>query len=521
MIRFSRSRYTITIPLTEGRALAYNSLSGGLALLDADELELHDRCVDTLVLDEHDPTVRALVEGGYLVRHDVDELSILEGQYRAHRFDPNTMILTIAPTLACNFGCDYCFQGQDKPAGTMSDEVQDAIVALVDRVAGRINRLHVAWYGGEPLLRMSIIESLSDRLIASCDRNGVAYDAMIVTNGHRLTAPVARALWSRRVKQAQITLDGMPEYHDQRRALLSGKPTFDTIADNVASWIDEVPMTVSVRVNIDDRNGDQITGLIDHLVAVGLSGRSNLALYFAPVEAITDGCHDIAEVTMGKSAYGRLETELHRYAYEKGLSGLPYPPRFRGTCLAVRPKGFVIVPDGDVHKCWDTVHDRGRRVGTIFDVDALNHDERVLDWLRWSPFDHRACRNCRILPNCAGACAYKFVHAHDTRGEAAVLPCPSWKYNIKERLLLRATASGLIGDGDYDPAAVATDPAELCADVELAGGDDLPAAMQAMLRQLADDAETAGPDDGESDDRGPGGPVPVAVTIGPTRRQLA
>lgn len=486
MIRFQQSRYTITVPLTEGRELAYNSLSGGLAIMDRDDVDLYYRCDDTLVLDEQESTVQGLAQGGYLVRHDVDELSIVEHQYNAHRYDPNTMILTIAPTLACNFGCDYCFQGQDKPSENMSEEVQDAIIDLVKRVAPKINRLHVAWYGGEPLIRPKIVEALSDRLIAVCDMNQIVYDAMIVTNGFRLTAEIARALYARRVKQVQITLDGMPEYHDQRRALLSGKPTFETITDNVASFIEEVPLTVSVRVNIDERNGPEIHGLMDHLADIGLAGHKNLAVYFAPVEAITDGCHSIADVTLGKSAYAKLETELYQRAFELGLTSLPYPPRFKGTCLAVRPKGFVIVPNGDVHKCWDTVQDHSKKVGTIFNVDALNHDERVLNWLKWTPFDNESCRNCKILPNCTGACAYKFVHAHDTRGEAAVLPCPSWKYNIKEKLVMQAVSSGLIGEADYIADQIVTDPTELCADVEL-GGHDLPEPMQAMLAQLVDD----------------------------------
>lgn len=483
MIRFTQSRYTILVSLTNGGALAYNSLSGGFALMEAHERRLYEQVDEGTVLDETDSTVKALAQGGYIVRHDVDELSVIEHQYNTHRFDPNTMILTIAPTLACNFGCDYCFQGQNKDPETMSPEVQDAVVALVKRVAPKINRLHVAWYGGEPLVRAKIVEALSDRFIAICDSNDIHYDAMIVTNGYKLRAEVARSLYVRRVKQVQVTLDGMPEYHDQRRMLLSGKGTFKTITDNLKEWIDEVPLTVSIRVNIDDRNKEDIHGLLYHLAEVGLARKKNLGVYFAPVEAMTEGCHSIADVTMGKSEHALLEADLYKHAFDVGLTGLPYPPRFRGNCSAVRPKGFVIVPNGDIHKCWDTVSWPERRVGTIFNVDALNHDERVLNWLRWTPFKNDTCRNCRILPNCAGACAYKFVHAHDTRGEAAVLPCPSWKYNIKEKLVLRAVRMNIISEEDYTLKMIRTDPKELCADVHIDDGEALPENMQAMLEQ--------------------------------------
>ena len=100
-------------------------------------------------------------------------------------------------------------------------------------------------------------------------------------------------------------------------------------------------------------------------------------------------------------------------------------------------------------------------------------------WLNWTPFANETCKNCKILPNCAGACAYKFVHSEDTRGEAAVLPCPSWKYNIKERLLLRAVKMGAITLNDYDPEEVKTNPSELCTDMYISG-NALPGKMEAM-----------------------------------------
>ena len=140
------------------------------------------------------------------------------------------------------------------------------------------------------------------------------------------------------------------------------------------------------------------------------------------------------------------------------------------------------MPSGDIHKCWDTVSWPQLRVGSVFEIDALNDDERVRKWLEWSPFENKTCRNCKLLPSCAGACAYKFIHSEDTRGEAAILPCPSWKYNIKERLALRAEKSGFITSDDYESAMIATDPEELCASVVLSGGKNLPEAMQAMYK---------------------------------------
>lgn len=450
--------------------------------MDPEDVQLYRSVAFGKDLDPHDEQVRQLEQGGFICRQGTNELGVIEQQYKAHRFNSQSMILTIAPTLACNFGCDYCFQGLDKAKDSMSKEVQDAIVALVKRAAPSIKHLHVAWYGGEPLVRMKIIESLSDRFIALCDMEGIKYDAMIVTNGYQLTADVARSLYTRRVKTIQITLDGPEQHHDLRRVLLSGKGTYRTILDNVKSYLDEVPIATSVRVNIDERNRDDIHQLLDDMHEEGLSGRKHLKMYFAPVEAITLGCHSIADVTMGKSRYGKLEAELYRHGYDLGLTSLPYPPKFKGVCAAIRPKGFVITPTGDVHKCWDTVSFPEQKVGTIFDIDAMVQDEKVLKWLRWTPFDNKTCRNCKILPNCAGSCAYKFVHSEETRGEAAILPCPSWKYNIKERLVLRAEKMGFITADDYDPAQIETDPGELCATVHLEGGNDLPAAMQALYQ---------------------------------------
>ncbi|MFZ2725509.1 MAG: TIGR04463 family radical SAM/SPASM RiPP maturase [Methylococcaceae bacterium] len=459
---YKPSRYVITAPLKDGRELAYNGMSGALAVWSA----METMAFQAVLEEGHSENVFAvneLVYGGYLVTGEVNELELLHTQYKAHRFNRQTLILTIAPTLACNFACDYCFQGQDKPMETMGVEVQDAIVAFVEKLAPELKHVHIAWYGGEPLLRMNIIESLSDRIMAVCAQHGLKYDAMIVTNGYNLKPDVAQSLLQRKVQSVQVTLDGNQDYHDGRRYLLSGASTFAKILKNLKAVV-ETPLKINIRINIDHRNGPGVHQLIDTLVEEGLANKKNFRLYFAPIEAMTVGCHSIEDSCMSKAEYGEMETAFYRHAFDKGLVALPYPPRFHGSCGAVRPSSFVIIPSGDIHKCWDTVTFSEHAIGSIFDVPQALHSEILARWMQWSPFENDACRNCKLLPNCAGACAYKFLYAEDTRGEAASLPCPSWKYNIKERLLLRAEKMGVISADDWDIEQVRTNPKELCTD---------------------------------------------------------
>lgn len=479
-MELTASRYNIQIPLLDGGALLYNSAHGNFQRLTAAEVTALGQ-IEAGGLDQASPQqVEELRNNGFVIHPDVDELAILRRDYEAHRFDYNAMTMTLAPTMACNFGCDYCFQGANKPSETMSMKVQDAVIDFVERAAeGGLKSLGVAWYGGEPLLRVPIIESLSDRLMAVCDQNHVKYGAMVVTNAYKLDLATARSLHKRRVSSIQITLDGTPEYHDTRRYLLGGKGSFERILKNLQEIVDEVPIQYVIRVNIDARNRHDIHKLIDYMAELGLGHRNNLGMYFAPVEAITEGCHNVSDVTMTKGMYGTLEAELHQHGYRAGLVGLSTPPRFHGVCGAVKPQGLVVLPTGDLHKCWDTVSYPEKRAGSIFEPDEFVKSEVSLQWLKWTPFENNSCRNCKILPNCAGACAYKFVYPDLTRGEAATLPCPSWKYNIKERLLWKAVALGKVKADEYDKAAVATVPSELCTDDAITGGKDLPAEIAA------------------------------------------
>lgn len=448
------SRYNVFIALKKNRQLVYNAITGKLNVWIQKGTDVFNNFA-TLPCNELNKTTAArLLEGGYLVRKGQDQYADIKNAYEKHRFDTKSMTLSIAPTMSCNFGCDYCFQGDRKAKAVMKPAVQDALVDFVETSISNLGHLHTVWHGGEPMLRWRTIYKLADHFIDLCNANGVKYDAMMVTNGYLLTQEKAERLFRRRVKTIQVTLDGPPEQHNRRRPVLAGGPSFDTILANLKKIVGTIPITINIRINVDVRNCDMagMGRLFQILADNGLAKKKGCGVYFAPVESMTQQCRGIAGNVLAREAYARQELELYKMAIHKAVSGYRYPPRFSGTCAAVRPNGYVVLPDGSLHKCWGTVSKGENAVGTLFDMDKVAENITYQSWLNWSPFEVEECHECQILPVCAGACAYKMLYTADTSGETAGLPCISWRYQIKSYLLMWAISKKMITLDDVLPS---------------------------------------------------------------------
>ena len=178
---FTVSYYDIKVALKDGSALLFNSLTRSLILLSVDETAVYDALGSEPFPAQqiHDPLLlRALMAGGHIVGASKDEVGGVQKSYEATRASKNTMVLTIAPTMACNFACGYCFQGLLKPTKKMGREVQDAILTFIKAQEG-LKGLSVVWYGGEPLMGRDSIYRLSDSLIADWE----GYNAIPTAEG--------------------------------------------------------------------------------------------------------------------------------------------------------------------------------------------------------------------------------------------------------------------------------------------------------------------------------------------------
>lgn len=365
-----------------------------------------------------------LADSGYIIPEYLDEHAKLRNERETDRLNSQTINLTIAPTIDCNFGCPYCFEGEDKPQERMSEKTMYAVLEfLKDIISPETRSLHVTWFGGEPLLGLPQIEQLTKLLEEHVlDPQNLIYSASIITNGYGLTHKIATKLSALGVKSAQVTIDGTKEYHDKRRFKKGNREgTFDRIVQNIQDSCDTI--RIQVRANLDKENQKSFSDLVSYLYDdCNLKGK----IFVYPAVMRDDGDTEWEQSYGSMNEYMKGQVKLHKEALKHGIRLLKFPPRVNLFCGSSKPTFWVIAPNGDLHKCWDTINDRGQAVGNVNKKKIDRDAERK--WAEWSPFNHEKCKSCNVMPLCMGGCANK---AFQKGGEPQ---CEEWKFGLNEAI---------------------------------------------------------------------------------------
>ena len=137
--------------------------------------------------------------------------------------DARALHLILHPTEQCNFRCAYCCErfGIGRMAPGIVTGIKRLLAARHD-----LERLHIGWFGGEPLVAPDVVRELSRTARTHSALHGIAYSADMTTNGCRLTEPLAHELVELGIGSYQISLDGDCEAHDRtRRPAQHGRQT--------------------------------------------------------------------------------------------------------------------------------------------------------------------------------------------------------------------------------------------------------------------------------------------------------
>jgi uncharacterized protein len=428
------SRCNFFIDMEGGGKLAFNSSSVYLAEIYADKYPIIQKLIsrpDSAETEEEKRFLESLIEGQYLIDDELDEVEDLKARNRASRFNHAGFVLTIAPTLACNFKCDYCFEKQ-RPE-RMTDETIKALINFSETYIRRAENIAICWFGGEPTLCLSSIEKIYGEMGAKAAKYNAKFQpGTIVSNGYILDGKMAEKLIACGIHGGQITLDGPQRIHDRRRVLQNGKGTFRRIIENLKE--SSPAMKFVIRVNLDRRNYDMAFETLEALDKEGIL--PNVTVYFAPVNYTGSVCQDMMGLCLSTEEFSREQVELYKKLVENGFYQIEYPSLAAGGyCGADADSSFVIAPDGLIYKCWEEISVADdRSIGSIF-TDETTPRQRAnrLKYMAWDPFEKSECRQCEILPVCMGGCPHDGIaNSNPVRGA-----CVSWKYNLREMLTLR------------------------------------------------------------------------------------
>src|SRR5262245_26890293 len=268
MPALSPSRYNFVVRGRDDIVL-FNASTGLIIRIDGGDAEclansLLDPSVEFTGSEFEGDFLAQLQRGGFLVDRGSDELlTIRERYWRARGETP--VVLTITTTMDCNLGCYYCYEERSSNKLELRDV--DAIVELARRKVSASGRhsLHVDWYGGEPLLNLEFLEAASKALQAYCSREGVSYVASIISNGSRWPSDVEDFVARNRIREIQISFDGLQHHHDKRRRYrkgygAAGSSSFSCAVDLVDRLVQCA--TVHLRFNIDRGNREDLVPFI-------------------------------------------------------------------------------------------------------------------------------------------------------------------------------------------------------------------------------------------------------------------
>lgn len=414
-------------------ALLYNANTGAvLQLSGADRLLLAgalSRLKATVSREQlPDDVYQHLIAGGFLLPAQTDEIAgIRERYWRARQETP--MVLTLTTTLDCNLGCYYCYEGRSADRLAFTD-IQ-TIVALADERLTRSGRgrLHVDWYGGEPLMNIAFMEDSASALQALCERLGVTYVASIISNGACWPQDVGEFLRRQRVRQVQISFDGLRSNHNRRRryrpdyAPDEDASSFDRAASLVDKLLDHV--RVDIRLNIDRANLGDVLPFINFARSRGWFERPFPAIIQpARLASYSERSSFMRKSELSAEEYedirALIRAEVGEYISVEEAEvpdGFPYPRT--SVCAALAADSIVVGADRRLYRCGLQVSEHKRAVGQLRlspkrELPVLNQSvsSETTDELWWQEFDPTAqpnCARCSFLPICWGGCAKKHL----------------------------------------------------------------------------------------------------------------
>lgn len=422
-------------------------------------------------------TLETLKRRGYLTEMSVEKEEevfnrIARKLHEVHSRRPSYIFI---PTYNCNLRCPYCFQDHMRTSDRFHHLLSSMTLEIVDRIFKGIVNIETAhgigpaqapdagqpvprsfgFFGGEPLLAANrpVIGHIMEQALAL----GPAV-FWAVSNATELDA-YQDVLSPKKLSNIQITLDGPPEEHDQRRAYENGSGSFENIARNISLALN-LGVNINVRLNVDRGNISHLPELAEVIHRHGWNEYKNFSIYVAPIRAINDVTkrdhvmsswdidRAVAELQIEHplmSIMAQPDDGLKRQAYRIFKDPEHHIPNLRESFCGAHTGMYIFDAFGDIYTCWERTGDPSIRIGHIQEDGGLQMNLPLLhQWRSRTVTSNPVCIKCRYALHCGGGCA---VLAHNSTGEMHRNFCDGFssrfRANVAEAYIAHASGAGL------------------------------------------------------------------------------
>lgn len=272
--------HIIYVTLNKEETLIINALNGLMDIIDTKSLNLMKEWgkQESIIplTDFEEKFFNSLKERSYLVSSSEEEenkkrdiLSCLKENYLNNK--NKFSVLGFVLTYRCNFRCPYCYEENEKDGmDILTHEMVDTAFSFASDETENI-----LLFGGEPLLPETM--DIVDYIIKKSSGKKVT----IITNGFYLQDYIS-ILSQASIDYVQVTLDGDKEFHDKRRYLSDGGPTFDRIMGGIRSCL-ENDIPVRIRMNVDVENFERTLSFQDYILDLFKNYDNLVSTEIAPI----------------------------------------------------------------------------------------------------------------------------------------------------------------------------------------------------------------------------------------------
>lgn len=375
-----------------GLYLIFNSCSLSLIRLDEEKYYfLQNGNLNHFNEDE----LQKLFEMNFINSFENESKNIIEQHYSSNH-SKNRFRLTIFTTTYCNARCSYCFQkGTKRLVPTIN--IEQNIVKLIHK--NRNKKIHIKWFGGEPLLNTGMISRISSQL----DTLDIDYSSSMISNGYLINQYIDKVIdW--KLKRIQITLDGINEKYNSvknYKIKIDNNP-FETVISGIKKLL-SIGVFVSIRLNFDKTNIQDILDCICYLHQE-IGTPPNLSVYGHNIFGLEETYH----LPDGTNLYLVVMKKLMECGYINNLFnlGIRYRPL---PCSAFSPNFYVVDVQGNLLKCEHYIPDPNYS-GIVGDLDKGLYNQKNLDFWLNRQYPYEKCMGCDCLPICQGGCKFESLY---------------------------------------------------------------------------------------------------------------